>query len=279
MKDIPSHPARLLLLVEDNPADADLVEELLEQAGGENYRIIRATRISDAVEKLGRSQVDVVLLDLRLPDGAGVATLRAIRAVDQRVPVVVLTGTDDEELAMSCIYAGAQDYLAKSEIKPITLRRAIGYAITRIREAQLRQMEELLLRYRAMSNHTSQTSVTAALAGSGAIRDRYPSSFAELVQAYSRLLAEYCEQPSVRKDRLRDGMEQLITTLGDAGAGPRDLLDVHIAALDVLAAGSPANPSSSMVIEGRLLALEMMGLLVDFYRVGLRRHKKLGGRS
>jgi len=272
MVSAPPQP-RVILLVEDNPADADFVEELLEQTDTERYTILRSTRISDAVDKLEKNQVDVVLLDLRLPDGAGLSTLHSIRAVDQNVPVVVLTGTEDEALAMSCIHAGAQDYLCKGEIRSASLRRAIGYAITRIREAQVRQMEALLRQYRGLSNQTSQTSVTAALAGSGVVRERHPEVFADLVHSYIRLLEAYYEQLVFRKEKPRDAMEYVITSLGDCGAGPRDLLDVHVAALDELMNRPSTKPGSSLLIEARLMALEMMGLLVDYYRVGLRRQQ------
>ena len=67
-------------------------------------------------------------------------------------------------------------------------------------------------------------------------------------------------------------MEKLITQLGDAGGGPRDLLDVHLASLDQLIGKENPAKSQAFAVEGRLLALEMMGLLVDFYRVGQRRH-------
>lgn len=269
---------RVLLLIEDNPADADLVEELLEQAHGERYKILRATRISDAVEKLNNNHVDVVLLDLRLPDGTGITTLQSIRNANQEIPIVVLTGSDDEVLATSCINAGAQDYLCKGEIRPASLRRSIGYAITRIRERQFHAMQETLTRYRGLSNETSLTSVTAALAGTGAVRERHGGLFTELVQAYIRLLEEYHELSAIRQDKPRDAMERLITGLGEVGAGPRDLLDVHVAALDAIFDNSPQKPGAALLVEARLLALEMMGLLVDYYRVGLRRPRIGRGR-
>lgn len=267
--------ARVLLLIEDNPADADLVEELLDSPGAdiERYEILRATRISDAIEKLKSAHVDVVLLDLRLPDGAGVASLQSIRATDQHVPIVVLTGTDDERLAMSCISAGAQDYLCKGDIRPAPLRRAIGYAISRLREAQLREIEETLLRYRALSSTSSRTSVTAALAGTGAVRERYPGTFDDIVQSYSQVILLYCERLARRIDKPREAMEQLVTMLGDSGAGPRDLVDVHVAALAQTVKNVEGKRESSILVEARLLALEMMGLLVDYYRVGLRRQR------
>lgn len=264
---------RVLLLVEDNPADADLVEELLEQAGSEPYTILRSTRLSDAIGKLHGNHIDVVLLDLRLPDGAGLSSVQSIRGVDKQIPIVVLTGIEDETLAMSCINAGAQDYICKGDLRTASLRRSLGYAISRIREAQLREIQETLARYRSLSNQTSQTSVTAALAGTGAVRERYPGAFSDVVHSYVQLLESYYEWLVYKKDKPRETMENIVTALGDAGAGPRDLVDVHVGALDLLTSGAATRRASSLLIEARLLALEMMGLLVDYYRVGLRRRR------
>lgn len=134
----------VLLLVEDNIADAELVQELLEHADPDGYAITKAERMATAVEKLKHNQFDVVLLDLGLPDAMGVETVRAIRAVNNNVPIVVLTGNDNEELGLRCIDAGAQDFLSKNELTTALLRRAIGYALVRQREAQLREMQQAL---------------------------------------------------------------------------------------------------------------------------------------
>jgi signal transduction histidine kinase len=130
---------RRLLLIEDNPADADLVREFLEETGHHHYQVVHVSRVGDALRRLLGNHVDVILLDLRLPDVSGVETVKSVRSVTEEVPIIVLTGTDDEELALSCIDAGAQDYLCKGEIHPVSLRRAIGYAITRRAEAKLRE--------------------------------------------------------------------------------------------------------------------------------------------
>lgn len=261
----------LLLLVEDNPADADFVEELLEQTEGDSFTLVRAPRLSDAVERLKDTPTDIVLLDLRLPDGSGVHNVQALRSIDRHVPIVVLTGAADEALALDCINAGAQDYLCKSEIRPTSLRRSIDYAILRLRESMLREIEQTLNRYRAMSTRTVRTSVTASLAGTGAVRERYPDIFLELVDSYVGLVTVYCEQQRYKRDKPREAMERVVSAIGDAGGGPRDLIDVHVAALDQMVASLADKSDSSLLIEARLLALEMMGLLVDYYRVGLRR--------
>lgn len=263
---------RIVLLVEDNPADANIVQELLTEAGGsQRYQILQVARVSEAVEKLHQFKTDVILLDLRLPDATGVQTVTEVRKASRDVPIVVLTGVDDEELAMACMDAGAQDYLSKGEIHAKVLRRAIGYAITRIRETQLRELQQLLAGYRDLSSSSSTTSVTSALAGSGALRIRHPKVFAGLVKDYISVLDPYLNHLITRLDKPREKMEVIATHLGELTGGPRDLLDIHVAALDQTIGGDTSERERSFAVEGRLLALEMMGLLVDFYRVGHRR--------
>jgi CheY-like chemotaxis protein len=268
---------RVLLLVEDNPADADLVQEYLQdQPGPYDYEVYHETHLAEAVQRLGNVEVDIILLDLRLPDSAGFESVQKVRDAAGDTPIVVLTGTDDEDVALSCIHYGAQDYLCKSEIRAATLRRAIGYAITRLREAQLRDLQETLVRYRTLSSTSTRTSVTATLSGLGALRERVPDIFRGLITSYAELLKGYHEQLLSKAAKPRETMEWLITRLGDAGAGARDLVDVHIAALDEVLKGETEERSRRMMLEGRLLALEMMGLLVDYYRTGARRRPSAG---
>lgn len=126
-----------ILLIEDNPADAELVEDLLAAGGRSHHEVVVATRMDEAIQKLRCRPYDLLLLDLRLPDASGLEAIRMVREVAPKAPLIVLTGIEDEFLALSCINSGAQDYLSKGEIKPLTLRRAIDHAVTRTREAEL----------------------------------------------------------------------------------------------------------------------------------------------
>ncbi|MBL8362709.1 MAG: response regulator [Rubrivivax sp.] len=262
---------RILLLVEDNPGDAQMVRELLDESQRDTYTVMHAPRLDEALRTLEATEVDVVVLDLRLPDAEGVDTVRAVRALRGQLPIVVLTGSDDERLALACIDAGAQDYLPKSDVTARNLKRAIGYSITRRREMQLREMEETLAGYRAMSSRTQGTSVTAALAKSGAISVSNPEAYQRIVGDYYRLLEPYLLRESDHVRAPRAVAEQLITVVGDHGGGPRDLLDIHLAAIERAMSLFDDPHSRTIVFEARLLALEMMGLLVDYYRVGHRR--------
>ncbi len=125
------HSGCTVLVVEDNPGDARLVELYLLEDAASSFTVLKAALLGDALEILAANRVDVVLLDLSLPDSFGIDTLTRLRAASPFVPVVVLTGTNDEELALEALRRGAQDYLVKGQGDGNLVRRAIFYAIER----------------------------------------------------------------------------------------------------------------------------------------------------
>lgn len=134
-----------ILLVEDNPGDIRLLREYLKEAGADRYQITHADRLARGLERLAEANVDVVLLDLSLPDSHGMDTLVRMREAAKAVPIVVLTGIEDEALGMQLIQAGAQDYLVKGQVTSPLLTRSLRYAVERKRaEAALRDSEERL---------------------------------------------------------------------------------------------------------------------------------------
>lgn len=142
-----------LLLVEDDRADAVLVEDLIADAV-DDIRVTWAQSMAHAERELAAARPDCVLLDLNLPDANGIDALNRIAERDATVPIVVLTGLNDENFGASAVAAGAQDYLVKGRVEPEMLRRALLYAIERKRveliaadlhATQLRTRENALL--------------------------------------------------------------------------------------------------------------------------------------
>ena len=142
-----------LLLVEDDRADAVLVEALIAEAV-DDIRVVWAQSMAHAERELASARPDCVLLDLNLPDANGMDALDRIAQYDVTVPIVVLTGLNDEYFGASAVAAGAQDYLVKGRVEPEMLRRALLYAIERKRveliaadlhTSQLRARENALL--------------------------------------------------------------------------------------------------------------------------------------
>jgi len=121
-----------ILLIEDNPGDARLLREMLkEQRSATNIELKHVERMSEAEAHLAEHSVDVILLDLGLPDAQGLDAVRRAFAAAPRVPLVVLTGLDDETLALQALQEGAQDYLVKGQIETRGLLRALRHAIER----------------------------------------------------------------------------------------------------------------------------------------------------
>ncbi|MGA8232090.1 MAG: EAL domain-containing protein [Candidatus Acidiferrales bacterium] len=129
---------RVLLLVEDNHGDARLIREMFKDQGPMRTELTHVASMIEAEEHLAKTPVDLILLDLGLPDAQGLGALRRARAMAPRVPLVVLTGLDDEVLAGQALHEGAQDYLVKGQIEARGLFRALRYAVER------KNMEEVL---------------------------------------------------------------------------------------------------------------------------------------
>src|SRR6202046_730681 len=122
-----------VLLVEDNAGDACLVREMFRKEKPGSVNLTHLSLMSEAVTHLAEGGVDIVLLDMGLPDGHGLDTVRRAHAAAPNVPVIVITGLDDEALAAEAMKEGAQDYLIKGQIENRALPRALRHAIERHR--------------------------------------------------------------------------------------------------------------------------------------------------
>jgi DNA-binding response OmpR family regulator len=120
-----------VLLVEDNPQQARLVRAFLSKFQTPSYVLVHADRLSTGLERLRESSVDIILLDLTLPDSAGLDTFHKVHAQAGDIPIVILSGIDDEELAVRAVRGGAQDYLLKGDLTASALVHALNFAIER----------------------------------------------------------------------------------------------------------------------------------------------------
>jgi signal transduction histidine kinase len=180
-----------ILLVEDSRSDAHLLRRLILYADQEQWQMLHVERLSEAINasrensaftfdnsqivSIKQRRFDLVLLDLSLPDSIGLDTLKEYRAAVPDIPVVVLTGLDDENLALQALAEGAQDYLVKDQMTIQRLVRAIRYAIERseilnqLRESEERtrqalakeqELNELKSNFVAMVSHEFRTPMT-----------------------------------------------------------------------------------------------------------------------
>ena len=121
----------VLLIVEDNPGDARLLREMLNEQESSNSRLVSVESMAEAEAHLAAHTVDIILLDLGLADAQGLEAVRRARNGAPHTPLIVLTGLDDETMATRALQEGAQDYLIKGQIETRGLVRAIRYAIER----------------------------------------------------------------------------------------------------------------------------------------------------
>ncbi len=122
-----------VLLIEDNPGDARLIQEMLAEEPAAPFRLRCVDRLSRGLEALSQKQTGLVLLDLSLPDSHGLDTFAKVYAHSPKVPIIVLSGNDDQQLALYAVKSGAQDYLVKGKIDRELLLRAMQYSIERKR--------------------------------------------------------------------------------------------------------------------------------------------------
>lgn len=122
-----------LLLVEDNPSDAFLFQDMLKQSSIARFNVFHADKLESALRSLKQKKFDIILLDLSLPDSEGLDTLSILKDHISHLPVVVLTGFNNEMLALEAVRLGAQDYLAKEQTTVAILVRSIRYALERSR--------------------------------------------------------------------------------------------------------------------------------------------------
>ena len=186
-----TYTALRVLLIEDDPGDTYLLQTLLTRAEQVSFSLECANRLSTGLTYLSRSPFDIMLLDLSLPDSLGLNTIAKVRAHTLDVPIVVLTGLDDDDIAMQAVQAGAQDYLAKGNLDDNMLTRSIRYAVERHRlqtalaQARLEEEKNLKKAYDELET-------------------RVEARTAELQRANANLQAEIAERR--KSEREREGL-------------------------------------------------------------------------
>ena len=147
------------LLIEDNPGDARLLKELLAEEPAAPFRLICVDRLQRGLELLSTEKIDVLLLDLSLPDSHGLETFAKAYAHAPKVPIIVLTGNDDHALALLAVKAGAQDFLFKGKLDRELLIRSMQYSIER-------------KRYQEQLEHQANYDVLTGLPNRNLLQDR-----------------------------------------------------------------------------------------------------------
>ena len=136
-----------VMLVEDNPGDTLILSEILKEIHDNKFEIVDFKRVDEALEHIGED-FDIMLLDFNLPDSHGIQTFNTMNKHAPQLPIIILTGLNDENLAINIVSEGAQDYLVKGRIDKLLLSKSIKYSIERKKiSTELRKSEE---RYKHM---------------------------------------------------------------------------------------------------------------------------------
>ncbi|MFB0517359.1 MAG: response regulator [Candidatus Neomarinimicrobiota bacterium] len=262
-----------VLLVEDNPGDVRLIRELLKEAVSTEFNVTPAGDLGEALERLGDSELDVILLDLNLPGSEGLETLAKVHNSAPQVPIVVLTGLADEVVGDEAVKRGAQDYLVKGQVEGLLLSKSLRYAIERSRliteleQARQREIRERELRSLEQLSVAPQTSITAQMFNLAPLRASSPETVNELGQRYSELLDLALEQQAYKVEHnVPEGLNAIAEQLGFLKAGPRDVVELHSTALKGKTLEATPQKAQAYTDEGRLMVLRLMGYLVSFYR-------------
>ncbi len=135
-----------VLIIEDNPYDLRLIEEMLSEVNTPSFELISSDRLESGLKLLLNDGFDILLLDLSLPDSSGLDTFASVYEQAPEIPIVILSGFDDEDTAIRAVREGAQDYLVKGQVSSLLLSRSISYAIER------KLIEDELIRHRYYLN-------------------------------------------------------------------------------------------------------------------------------
>ena len=262
-----------VMLIEDNAGDARLIQEMLKEFEKDHFELTILNTLSQGVACLAENRFEFILLDLSLPDSQGLNTFLSVHSHAPDIPIVVLTGAEDEISAMQIMRAGAQDYLLKGEIDSRLLVRSIRYSMERqgllsaLENERQRQRGNDEVQFLSRLATPSQTEMTAKLFGMGPLREILPGVFDEMVQRYSLLMNQALEKRAYKVDfDISDGLRDMGENLGMLKALPRDVVEIHTSALSVKHKQSSPQRFKAYAEEGRFMLIEMMGYLTTYYR-------------
>jgi signal transduction histidine kinase len=236
------------LLIEDNPGDARLIREMLREASARDAAdVLHADRLSAGLALLAERDVDVLLLDLSLPDSSGLATFETAHAAAPGVPIVVLSGLDDEGLAARAVHEGAQDYLVKGQVDGGTILRSLRYAIERQRlEAARQELERQRDEFFNSVSHDLRTPVAAIKAAIGVVLAHEPEGTSP---ALHRLLANI--------DLAADELTRLIDDLLEVARLQAGRVELYLSEVDLRDVVTRAIRSLEPLIQARGQQLEL----------------------
>jgi PAS domain S-box-containing protein len=214
-----------ILLIEDNPGDARLIQEMLKEWPASQFHLTHVKQLAAGLQQLDSDMFDVLLLDLGLPDSQGLETLAQVKTQAPNFPVIILTGLDDTSLGLQAVKAGAQDYLVKGQFDQGLLVRPIHYAIERhhLQQNLLRQANALLqseARFHHMIEHNADSIIIVD--EGGIIRFVNPAAETLFKCKASDLVDQPFDFPLVKGEPVE------LEIVGDEGSKTRTVVEMRV---------------------------------------------------
>lgn len=242
-------------------------------AEGLTFDLDYATTSAQALTKLADKTFDAILLDILLPDNNTIDIILKIKQNAPNTPIVIQTGSDDENLVVKAFQMGAHGYLRKKDLDRNLLIYAIRLAMVRqqyvnkLEQVQQEKEQDLELLELEQMVSSGKTSVTARMFGSEPLKESLNDIFVEMVQQYAHFLDLALEQRAYKVEHnISEQLRNLANKLGFLKASPRDVIDIHTRALRDKTQNSTVAKAQAYITEGRLMVLELMGYLTSYYR-------------
>lgn len=266
------HRFYTILLVNSERDDAQVVDRTFGADGGDGGARFVAATPEEARRFLAEREFDLIVVGLGRDAEAGLGAIGALSRDAPGKPLIALLKHWDEDLAINALRGGAQDCLIKSELSKSRLGRAARYAIERHRlrvdedrrrgqREQTRELAEL-----GFLANPPPLAISARSLGMLPIAERAQGDFLRLMGAYKALIDRAVDGRDPERGFLAEGLTRIAAELGGLGAGPRDVIDLHKAAIAGNIGAASVAQARACIEEGRLVLLQLMGYLVSFYR-------------
>lgn len=272
MSDLDERQATVLL-IEDSPVDATMIRGQLSKAKGNAYEVAVESSLDGGLARIAEGDVDVILLDLTLPDTQGLETFLKTYRIAPQVPIVIITSLDDREVAYNAVRSGAQDYLIKGKLDTESLIHAVNFAMER--HTRLQRLNPHLTGLWAASGHSDIPGAELMPQEDQLfmpLRDRETDAFDPLCDRYASLIQAACRQRlSKQVEPISDELHGIAMYLCMLSAGPSDVEEIHRCSLEQLSSAGSSDEMQSFVEESQMLLIELFRYLIDFYRDSLMR--------
>ncbi|KWT91954.1 response regulator [Candidatus Magnetominusculus xianensis] len=262
-----------LLIIEADAAEVAGIEGLLAEKASVDIKVKHADSFSSASVMLSQDTVDIVLLDLMLPDSELINTYSIVQFLIPEIPIVIFSSTDDVSVAAMALSLGAQDYLVKGTFDGHTLLRSLLYAIerNRLRMDMLKVQYEHGHRQEFMSlerlTGSPKAAITSQMMGKSSLRQSSSETFVNFVNKYCEILDAAVDQRIYKtENKIQDDLLSLSEQLGFLKAGPRDVVEIHSESLKLKLNAVNMAKAQLYLEEGRFIILELMGDLVTYYQ-------------